>query len=87
MSYPEGGGRPQTERLGRAVAPYADDAPHNRVGWEAKLLIEYRSLKHEGTESRFFRRTVRSREEILKSQWASLCAGLAMLLAAQDRDA
>lgn len=77
----------ETERLSRMVAPYADDAPHNRPRWEAKLLIEYRSLKDEGMESRFFRRMVRSREDVLQSQWASLSAGLAMLLDAQDRDA
>lgn len=77
----------ETARLGRIVAPYADDAPHNRPRMEAKWLTEYRSLRDEGMESRFTRRAIRSREDILKSQWASLSAGLAMLLDAQDRDA
>lgn len=71
-------------RLGRSVAPYADDAPHNRPRWEAKLLMEYRSLKDEGPRSRFFRRMVRSREDILKSQWVSLWSGVRLLREAID---
>ena len=77
----------ETARLGRIVAPYADDDPDNRPRGEARKLIEYRSLRDEGMESRFFRLIVRSREDILASQWASLSAGLVMLLDAQDREA
>ena len=77
----------ETERLGRIVAPYVDDATENRPRFEARKLTEYRSLRDEGMESRFLLRMVRSREDVLSSQWASLSAGLVMLLDAQDRDA
>ena len=55
------------------MAPYATMPPQSPADG-SKLLIEYRSLRDEGMV-RFFRRMVRSREDILKSQWASLSKG------------